>query len=77
MRDIINIFDIPWDIHPGIISTTENVRYLDFLVFVDIIISEIVYAKTLKLDNKFTFNLHICWTYWFGGFVPHNWEIWL
>ena len=57
MTGIITIFDIVWDIHPGIIISVKFCAILPqkiwvieiFLLFWISIISEIVSKKTLKL----------------------------
>ena len=71
MRDIITIFSTVWDIHIGIIAVKLGailpqkiwVVEIFFLLWI-FIISEIINTKTLKLNNKFAFNLHICKVYW-------------
>ena len=50
--------------------TTENLNYWDFFAFVDIFISEIINMKTLKINVKFTFNVHIWRVYWCWEVCP-------
>ena len=71
ITDIITIFGTVWDTYLGIIAVQfgrillQKIWVIEILVLLWIfIISEIINAKTQKLNSKFIFHLHICRVYW-------------
>ena len=69
--DIITIFGTGWDIHLGIIVVKfgailpQTIWVIEiFLLLWIFVISTIINTKTLKINNKFIINLHICRIYW-------------